>query len=144
MEALASQAAITLEALHLQLRLNISNTELRDLSEQLQGRVKELGLLYTAEREFAHCGDLKTLAKSALTIMSKVFPAPHLALAIFDKEQRGQSYLLETLNNDFSEGGVEPGDGLLGRIAGREHVVEVDSQSFEAHGLTGELGGALI
>ena len=45
LSALATQAAITLEALHLQLRLNIGNAELRDLSTQPGRRFASLSCL---------------------------------------------------------------------------------------------------
>lgn len=139
--ALASQAAITLEALHLQLRLNLSNTELRDLSEQLQIKVKELGLLYRAERELARCEDVSSLALCALTIVSEIYPSRQAGMAIFDDELRGQAFLLDTASLQLRGTLLEPGDGILGRTVSRGEVLELSTANFEQQGVPPRVGG---
>lgn len=142
LSALASQAAITLEALHLQLRLNISNTELTDLSIQLQRRIQDMGLLYRAERELGAAPELGTLGSSAMRFVSELRSCRHVALSIIDKEHQSAVAATLDVERDIVEwGSVELGDGVLGRSINRPNVLQLSGDVFDQQDIPRRLGG---
>ncbi len=89
--ALAAQAAITLEALRLQLRLNLRNTELKHLSLELQQKVKELELLYENEQRMSETSSESELADKVLQLAAEV--ARCEAAALYLAVEKGPIYL---------------------------------------------------
>lgn len=144
LKALAAQAAITLDALRLQLKLNISNTELRDLSRQLRQKVRELEFLFDNEREIAEAVDARDLADRVLKLASRVARCEAAALYLPDPETgQGPAWLrgpsqepVETIER------VEVGDGVLGRIASRGEALVLSGNAFATHDIPRRLGGS--
>jgi len=135
--AMATQAAITLEALHLQLRLNISNAELRELSHQLRQKIHELELLYDNERAIAEAQDLDDLAGRVLEVAARVAGCELAGLFLPDDSGYGPLYL---------KGGsadsplrcvprVEIGEGVLGKTANRGEALILRNDDFERLGI---------
>lgn len=143
LKALAAQAGITLEALRLQLQLNINNTELRDLSRQLRQKVRELEFLFDNEREIAEAEEPRDLADRVLKLASRVARCEVAALYLPDPETgQGPAWLrgpgldpVQTIPR------VEVGDGLLGKTASRGEAIVVSAGEFAAQDFPRRLGG---
>lgn len=142
--ALATQAGITLEALHLQLRLNVSNTELRDLSRQLRQKLRELELLYDNELAIAEAEDADTLCDRVLRVSARVAQCQAAAIYLPDDNGYGPTYIrapegeedqLETVCH------LGVGEGVLGKTAGRGEGYVLRGGEFEAEGIPRVLGG---
>lgn len=142
--ALAAQAAITLEALQLQLQLNISNAELRELSRQLEQRVVELELLYDNEQAAAEAETLDALADRALRAIARVTRCEAAALYLPDESGFGAAWLrgpdddlpLRPLCR------IEVGDGILGKTASRGEPYVLSGEAFEDAAMPRDLGGS--
>ncbi|MCB9548364.1 MAG: GAF domain-containing protein [Myxococcales bacterium] len=141
--ALAAQAAITLEALRLQLELNLSNTELSDLSRQLRQKVRELELLYQNEQAIGDAGDEAELAERILKLACRVGRSEVAVLYLPDSEAgAGPAWV-----RGGGAGGsscirrVEIGDGVLGKVASRGEVLVLAGDAFEAQAIPRTLGG---
>lgn len=144
LKALAAQAAITLEALRLQLKLNISNTELRDLSRQLRQKVRELEFLFDNEREIAEAEEPQDLADRVLKLASRVARCESAALFLPDPEAgHGPAWVrgpgVEPVQRIPR---VEAGDGILGKIASRGTAVVLEGDGFNQHDIPRRLGGS--
>ncbi len=141
--ALAGQAAITLEALQLQLQLNISNAELRDLSNQLQQKVHELELLFGNERAVSESDTTKQLASRLLMLSARVARCKAAALYLPEDSGYGPAYVrgpdeddaLETLTR------VEVGEGILGKTASRGEAMVLTGGAFEEAAISRTVGG---
>lgn len=144
LKALAAQAAITLEALRLQLKLNISNTELRDLSRQLRQKVRELEFLFDNEREIAEAEEPQDLADRVLKLASRVARCESAALFLPDPEAgHGPAWVrgpgVEPVQRIPR---VEAGDGILGKIASRGTALVLEGDGFNQHDIPRRLGGS--
>ncbi|MFN3197006.1 MAG: GAF domain-containing protein [Bradymonadia bacterium] len=116
--ALANQAAITLEALRLQVRLNMSNAELKSLSEDLQQRVREQDLLLDVERAYRGTEDPEVFARQILAQLAVVARAQAAAMFVPEENGFGPVYIAE--GGQFSIlPRVEIGEGVLGKTASR-------------------------
>lgn len=130
--ALAAQAAITLEALHLQLALNVSNSELRGLSDDLEQKVKELELLYANEQAGAKAANPEAMASEVLGPIAAIARCDAAALLLLRDDGFGPLYLgradspLEIISR------VEIGEGVLGKTASRQLGYVLDADRFEA------------
>ncbi|MCB9541595.1 MAG: GAF domain-containing sensor histidine kinase [Myxococcales bacterium] len=142
--ALASQAAITLEALQLQLELNVSNAELRHTGRQLQQKVRELELLYDNERAIAEAADVDTLCDTVLRVAARVAKCQAAAIYLPDDTGYGPTYIrapegqedqLETICH------LGVGEGVLGKTAGRGEGYVLREGDFEAQDIPRVLGG---
>ena len=120
LEALAAQAAITLEALHLQVRLDTSNAELQSLTEELRLRVNELELLNTIEQAAADATDLPSLAEAVLQRAAQVSRVEAAALFLPGENGVGPVFVRGGLPDGkmVTLPRVEVGEGILGRTAG--------------------------
>ncbi|MCA9540134.1 MAG: GAF domain-containing protein, partial [Myxococcales bacterium] len=142
LSALATQAAITLEALHLQLRLNVSNTELLDLSHRLQQKVHELELLFDNEQAIAEARDLPELADDVLRVTAQV--AGCEAAAMFLPDETG--YGLTWMRGPEPDGNLRTlcrsavGEGVLGKCAGRGESFVLREGDFERLGIPRMIG----
>ena len=141
--ALAAQAAITLEALRLQLALNLSNTELSETSRQLQQKLGELELLFQVEQAIGGAADVATLADKSLQLISRVARCEAAALYLPVAETgagpawvRGPGSALAVHIER-----VEVGDGLLGKVASRGEAMVLAEEAFEAQAIPRALGG---
>lgn len=142
LEALAAQAAITLEALHLQVRLDTSNAELHSLTEELKQRVNELELLNAIERATVDASDVPSLVAPVLLHAAQVARVEAAALFLPGETGYGPVYVrgpdadapLELLPR------VEIGEGILGRTAadGEPHVISAGGERDD--GITRTLG----
>lgn len=143
LKALAAQAAITLDALRLQLQLNINNTELRDLSRQLRQKVRELEFLFDNEREIGEADEPRDLADRVLRLASRVARCEFAALYLPDPETgQGPAWLrgpgldpVETITR------VEVGDGVLGKTASRGEAIVLSDAVFATGDFPRRLGG---
>lgn len=144
LKALAAQAAITLEALRLQLKLNISNTELRDLSRQLRQKVRELEFLFDNEREIAEADDARDLADRVLKLASRVARCEAAALYLPDPETgHGPAWIRGPSQEPVTTiARVEVGDGVLGRVASRGEALVLSGGAFQTHDIPRRLGGS--
>lgn len=144
LSALATQAGITLEALHLQLRLNVSNTELRDLSRQLQQKLRELELLYDNEKAIAEADAVEVLCDRVLRVSARVAQCEAAAIYLPDQDGYGPTYI--RASNDAA-GDLAPlchmgvGEGVLGKTAGRGEAYILRDGDFEEQGIPRVLGG---
>ena len=143
LKALAAQAAITLEALRLQLQLNINNTELRDLSRQLRQKVRELEFLFDNEREIGEANEPYDLADRVLKLASRVARCEFAALYLPDPETgQGPAWLRgPALDPVETIARVEVGGGLLGKIASRGEALVLSGAAFATHDIPKRLGG---
>ncbi len=135
LSALATQAAITLEALRLQLRLNIGNAELRDLSNQLRQKVRELELLYDNERAIAEAESSEDLAAWILNVSARVMGSEYAGLFLPDESGFGPAwYSSATIDEDLIHvPRMALGDGVLGRTASRGRFMYLRGNEFEEH-----------
>lgn len=142
--ALAAQAAITLEALQLQLELNVSNTELRHTSRKLRQKLLELELLYDNERAIAEATDVDSLCDSVLRVTARVAKCQAAAIYLPDDTGYGPTYIrapegeedqLETICH------LGVGEGVLGKTAGRGEGYVLRGGDFEELGIPRVLGG---
>ena len=141
--SLATQAAITLEALHLQLRLNIGNAELRDLSTRLRQKLHELELLYDNERAMAEAEEPVDLAAWVLSVAARVTGCEFAALFLPEESGFGPAWVrggdanapLETIAR------VEVGDGVLGRAASRGQILNLAGEEFARLDVPRSVGG---
>ncbi|MEE2789738.1 MAG: GAF domain-containing protein, partial [Myxococcota bacterium] len=142
--ALATQAAITLEALHLQLRLNIGNAELRDLSNQLRQKIHELELLYDNERAMAESDSLAELSNSVLNIAARVAGCECAALFLPDESGFGPMYIRRATADDslLTCPRLEIGEGLLGYTANLGRSLSLRGRGFAEANVPQHLGGS--
>jgi signal transduction histidine kinase/putative methionine-R-sulfoxide reductase with GAF domain len=142
--ALAAQAAVTLEALQLHLKLKMSNAELTDASRQLQQKVTELEFLYDNERHLAEVDDLTDLCDRVLRLACHVAQCERAAIFLPDQDGQGPAWLRGpnphtplTLLCSFGTG-----EGILGKTVsrGQVYVLAADAD-FEAVGMGRDLGG---
>lgn len=143
--ALATQAGITLEALHLQLRLNVSNTELRDLSRQLEQKLLELELLYDNEKAIASADTVEVLCDRVLRVSARVARCQAAAVYLPDEDGYGPTYIRAP--EDQPDGpktichhGL--GEGVLGKTAGRGQGMVLQGSDFEDEDVPRVLGGS--
>jgi signal transduction histidine kinase/putative methionine-R-sulfoxide reductase with GAF domain len=125
LESLAGQAAITLGALHLQVRLDAKNIELQELTADLQQRVDELELLHAIEMRMADAPDVVTLCARVLSESAAVVRAEATAVFLPEEHEVGPVYVsgppdglpLTRLSR------IEVGEGVLGKAAGRGRTI---------------------
>ncbi|MEE2755739.1 MAG: GAF domain-containing protein [Myxococcota bacterium] len=143
LSALATQAAITLEALHLQLRLNIGNAELRDLSTRLRQKVHELELLYDNERAMAEAEEADDLAAWVLSVAARVVGCEFAGLYLPEESGFGPAWVRDGDPNTPLERleRVDLGDGVLGRTASRGIVLNLIGSAFEDLDIPARVGG---
>ncbi|MEZ4466629.1 MAG: GAF domain-containing protein [bacterium] len=141
--ALAAQAAITLEALRLQLALNLSNTELSELSRQLRQKVRELELLYQNEQAIADAADEADLAEQILKLACRVGRSEVAALYLADAEAgSGPAWVrMAGAGPTAHIPRIEIGEGIVGKVASRGEVLVLTGGAFEKHAIPHELGG---
>jgi signal transduction histidine kinase len=142
--ALAAQAAITLEALRLQLALNVSNTELYEISGQLRQKVRELELLFQNEQAIGDARDHAGLAEQVLKLISRVARCELAALFLPDVEVGAGPAWVRGPGTAAAVQlpRVEVGEGILGKAASRGEPLKLtDDASFEAHAVPRALGG---
>ena len=125
--ALANQAAITLEALRLQVRLNMSNAELKSLSEDLRQRVREQDLLLDVERAYKDTEDPEIFARQVLRPLAQVGRAQAAAMFISDDNGFGPVFIAER-DSFIILPKVEIGEGLLGKCASRNARIHIDAE----------------
>lgn len=139
--ALAAQAAITLEALHLQVRLNISNAQLRSTSEELRQKVRELELLSSVEQAIADAADVPGLAETVLRRAAKVARAEAAALFLPREDGSGPLHVLGPGGSLCTWSRLTVGEGLLGRTATLGEPIIVDPDDDHDDGVR-SLGAA--
>lgn len=124
LEALAAQAAITLEALKLQMQLNVTNAELHSTSDDLRQKVHELELLHGIEQAISDAESVGDLVESLLRRVARVARAE--AVAVFLPAGVGVGPLRYFVDGETTIRMVrraEMGDGLLGRAAQADSAV---------------------
>lgn len=136
LEALAAQAAITLEALHLQVRLDTSNAELHSLTEELRQRVSELELLNAIEQATVDAADVPELLAPVLRHAAEVARVEAAALFLPGESGVGPVYVRgpgEAGQMDILPR-VEVGEGILGQTAadGEPHVLLAGHEKDDA------------
>jgi signal transduction histidine kinase/putative methionine-R-sulfoxide reductase with GAF domain len=143
LSALATQAAITLEALHLQLRLNIGNAELRDLSTRLRQKVHELELLYDNERAMSEAEDAEDLAAWVLNVAARIVGCEFAALYLPEESGFGPAWIREADPEVDMETilRLEVGDGVLGRTTSRGHILSLKGNEFDDIDVPQRVGG---
>jgi signal transduction histidine kinase/putative methionine-R-sulfoxide reductase with GAF domain len=121
LEALATQAAITLSALHLQVRLDAKNIELQELASDLKQRVAELELLHAIELRMADAPDVQTLCGRVLSESAAVVKCEAAAVFLPEEHDVGPIYVAGPPDGLalYTMPRVEVGEGTLGRAAGR-------------------------
>ena len=130
--ALAAQAAITLEALRLELALASSNERLLSAKSQLSQRLEEQELLFEIDKTVAQADDLNTIAELVLAHAAQVVRSEHVGLFVVDAEDHGPAYLKTSGSSDIIPlKRVLLGEGIMGKVASRgEDFILVDD-SFE-------------
>jgi len=141
--ALAGQAGITLEALQLQLRLNISNAELTDLSRQLQQKVHELELLFGNERAVSESDTTEQLADRLLMLSAQVARCEATALFLPEDSGYGPAYVRGPDADDALRvsSRLEIGEGILGKTASRGEALMLTGEAFTDAAVPRQLGG---
>ncbi len=127
LESLAAQAAITLEALRLQLRLNISNAELHSVAEELRQRVAELELLDEIGHAAGDADDIARLVEPTLRRAATVARAQAAAVFLPTERGTGPVYFCEAGGETELEvlAAIEVGEGLLGKTASRGQAYDL-------------------
>jgi signal transduction histidine kinase/putative methionine-R-sulfoxide reductase with GAF domain len=140
LSALASQAAITLEALRLECALKDSNHHLKDLSQQVQQRLEEQELLFQIEQEISSSADIISLADKTLDKAASIIGSDLVGIFIPNEAGYGPAFLKELKRSPKIINGVkkikdvnvltipriEVGEGIFGKIASRgEHCILV-------------------
>ncbi len=92
---LAMQAAITLKALELQLRLYQNNLELDEQKQQLSQRVQELAFLGPNEQALAEASSTEEIAQSLLPHLAELAQCNETALLIAGPEDEKTIYFQE-------------------------------------------------
>ena len=133
LSALATQAAITLEALQLQLQLRRSNVQLKQLTEQVQSRLEEQRLLFQLDQEIAYADELPRIADQILCRCAQVIGGEAAGLFLTDEEGSGEVWERSALDGEGSERylRVNVGDGILGKTASRGEALFLYGDRFE-------------
>lgn len=117
--ALANQAAITLDALKLQLELKCTTADREDAIRSRQQRVKELEALVHNERAIADAQTPQDLCDVALQIACQIADYEYAAAFLHDEGGAGPIYLRGPTQADQLQilPYGEVGEGLLGKVA---------------------------
>ena len=130
--ALAAQAAITLEALKLELALASSNQRLLEAKEQLSQKLSEQELLYEIDRSIAQTDDLNVIAESVLARAAQVVRSEHVGLFVVDSEDHGPAFLKTSGSDDIVPlKQILLGEGIMGKVASRGQDFILVDDSFE-------------
>ncbi len=143
LQTLAGQAGVTLEALHLQLQLNINNAELLDLSEQLKQKVAELELLYDNEQNLGEAGSLDSIADTVLPAAARLAGAEAAALFLPGDDGWGPAWVRGAQAAAPREwlARMEVGDGILGLTAATGRGRRIVGDEFNTMSVNRALGG---
>lgn len=130
--ALAAQAAITLEALKLELALASSNERLLSAKELLSQKLEEQELLFEIDQSIAQTDDLTSIAERVLARAAKVVRSEHVGLFVVDSEDHGPAYL-KTLGSEqvIPLKRVLLGEGIMGKVASRGQDFILVDDTFE-------------
>ncbi len=141
--ALASQAAITLEALRLHVELDMSNAELQSLSEDLRQKVRELELLSAIEQAISDAHDVDALAALVLSRAAQVARAEATALFLPGETGFGPLFVngAERASSLRTFARVEVGEGVLGKTASRGATIRLRDDDEDDEGMPRTLGG---
>ena len=104
--------------------------------------MKELGLLYRAERELGQATDIHKLGQCALRLVSELRKSAYVGLAIFEREQsHATAFLLDVKANAMTTTTVELGDGVLGRVVNRASILQLHGEQFSEYDIPRRIGG---
>jgi signal transduction histidine kinase len=149
LSALASQAAITLEALRLECALKDSNDVLRQTSKQLERKVEEQGVLFEIEHGISMTDQIEPLAHLLLPQFSSVIQCDLVGLFVLEFEEYGPAYFYTQDESHLQCTQFMPtqspqlwtfprlsiGEGLLGKVASRGQEFALFGDRFEKEAL---------
>ena len=149
LSALASQAAITLEALRLECALQDSNTVLRQTSKKLERKVEEQEVLFEIERGISIADQIEPLAHLLLPQFASVIQCDLVGLFILEFEEQGPVYFYTQDKSNLQCDRFIPtqydqlwtfprlsiGEGLLGKVASRGQEFALFGDRFEKEAL---------
>jgi len=149
LNALAAQAAISLESLKLNNALKSSFEDLKRVSAQAERQLEEQELLYEVERASSNADNIAGIAEGVLLRSAQVIGANLVALFVPNEEGYGAAYLQELHPTrrgipgavKLNEAGlyllprVDLGEGLLGKVASRGEELILIGDCFELEAL---------
>lgn len=126
LQALANQAAVSLDKEALFSRLRSKNEELRRASERLERSLGDLEILYELETAMGRAENVKDVARSAIGLTAKACGASAGALLT----EIDGSYTLYVVNmhtpEDVREVVVQAGEGIAARAMEHETMLHID------------------
>lgn len=126
LQALANQAAVSLDKEALFSRLRTKNEELRRASERLERSLGDLEILYDLETAMGRAESVKDVARSAIGLTAKACDAAAGALLA----EIDGSFTLYVVNmdapGDVREVVVQAGEGIAARAMDRETMLHID------------------
>ncbi|HVH46116.1 MAG TPA: GAF domain-containing protein [Labilithrix sp.] len=132
--ALSTQAAIAIDNSRLFLSVTQKNTELLEIKEQLEHRVRDLKLLFDLESAMGRATSLDELFTGVLTEALRTSEAYAGAFVLKGGVGPGQLYLMFQGDDTLHRHPVKAGIGLMGAaIADGEVVFTNDASSHPSH-----------
>ena len=142
--ALATQAAISIDNSRLFLSVTQKNTELLEIKEQLEHRVRDLKLLFDLESAMGRATSLDELFTGVLSEALRTTDASFGAFAMRDAgAEQAHFYVMQRGREKLTHARLKPGQGLVGAaMADGEVVFTNDAESHPSHdaGLDDVLG----
>lgn len=154
LSALASQAAITLEALRLECALKTSNEELIQTSQKLERKVEEQEVLFEIEHGISITNQIEDLAHLLLPQFASVIQCELVGFLVLEFEEYGPAYFF-TQDDDlvqctsfvqtkhkhlYAFPRLSLGEGLLGKVASRGQEFALFGDRFEKEALPRSFG----
>jgi len=116
LEAVAGQAAMSIENSRLYLDTVGKNIELMDTQARLRAKIEELDVLYRIEQELTRTDDLDTLLTGVVRHAVEAVPSEVGAVAVSEGSQEVVT-LCRARQDDARRVRIPAGDGILGQVA---------------------------
>ena len=146
LDALATQAAVSIDNSRLFMSVTQKNIQLVDTKEQLEHRVRDLKLLFDLEHAMARATSLEELVMAVLGEAMRACEARMGAVALRDPEEgSGALYVIDERAKKMKRLPYPQDEGLIGwAIKNDEVLVTSDAQSDPRHDQTFDdrIGGA--
>ena len=144
LQALATQAAVSIVQVNLVTSLRYESAELSATKEELERRVRDLHLLFDLERAMARVESLEELLLSALREAKKVTLASRAMFLIRDPETDALSLFIQGENRATLERHPVKGAlGLLGHAMNHDETTRSDEAEADPRGAIGEARAVL-
>lgn len=144
LQALATQAAVSIVQVNLVTSLRYESAELSATKEELERRVRDLHLLFDLERAMARVESLEELLLSALREAKRVTLASRAMFLIRDPETDALSLFVQGENRATLERHPVKGAlGLIGHAMSHDETTRSDEAEADPRGAIGEARSVL-